>query len=113
MSRRINTFGKRGGGGRRDGERSQVGLPTEVTSLTTRHRALLIDISSTGARVRIDDPPSMGSEVFMNLGHRQLFARIVWRRGEWCGLRFDQELQALDVHSVKQEATLAGQTFQR
>lgn len=105
MTRRINTFGKRGGGGRRATERVSAGLPAQLVSLAHRHPAILIEISTTGARVRAADPPRKNSEVLLVVEHISSYSRIIWRSGEVCGLRFVDEIDLFDVELIRHKAS--------
>ena len=111
MTRRTREFGKRSGGGRRQDNGVYSGLPAQLVSLSTRHRAILINISSTGARVRADSPPKKGSEVFLVVQDLEIYGRIVWKSGELCGLRFETAVRAFDVEMLRREA--AGAADQR
>lgn len=110
MTRRTNSFGKRGGGGRRADEREQVGIPALLVSLTQRHPAILMEISTTGARVRVADPPKKGSEVFLVVEQLNIYGRIVWRSGEVCGLNFAHETNTYDVELVRRKASSPDQS---
>lgn len=107
VTKRANTFGKRGGGGRRADDRIAAPLPAYVISLSTRHRALLANISATGARVRVEDPPKRGSEVFLMVNGLDLFGRIIWKSGEHCGIRFDDRVEPFALELMRRKADAA------
>ena len=85
-----------------------VGLPAQIVCLGARRSGTLINISRTGAQVRLDDPPSKGSEVFLYVTTLQLFARVVWQNHEWCGLQFDEELGVRDLEFIHHEGASRG-----
>lgn len=105
MTRRANTFGKRGGGGRRELERVAAEWPALLVSLSERHPAILLEISTTGARVQVANPPKKFSEVFLVVDHINAYSRIVWRRGEICGLRFESEIDSFDVEQLRRRTS--------
>lgn len=97
MTRRLNTFGKRGGGGRRARERIASTANGQLVCLSSRQTAHVRDISAQGARVSVEIAPEVGAEVFLVLSSADLYGRVIWRIGSECGLRFDRDLDARDV----------------
>lgn len=76
-------------------------LPNSVTGqlvcLSRRQTAQLRDLSSQGARVRVEVAPEVGAEVFLVLSSADFYARVVWEAGSECGLKFDRALTSYDV----------------
>jgi hypothetical protein len=72
--------------------------------MSDRHPALLFNISQTGAKLRAKSAPSKGVELFLQVGALDVYAHVVWRRGEVCGLRFDVPIRAWDVEQLRLEA---------
>lgn len=101
---REQTFGKSKGGGRRSAARVDAPLPALLITMSERHPALLFNISRTGAKLRAKAAPSKGTELFLQVGTVDVYARIVWRRGEVCGLRFEHEIRSWDVEQLRLEA---------
>ena len=98
------TIGKREGGGRRLSKRVDVPLPALLLTMSDRHPALLFNISQTGAKLRAQAPPAKGTELFLQVGRLDVYARVIWRRDELCGLRFDVPIRAWDVEQLRIEA---------
>ncbi len=64
-----------------------------MLELTHRRRACLLDdISSTGARLRIDAPPSVGTTAVLHFHELEILGRTIWVRGDELGLQFDVPL---------------------
>ncbi len=103
MSRRL-TFGIRQGGGRRSSKRFDTPLPALLITMSDRHSAILFNISQTGAKLRVQAPPPKGTELFLQVGTIDVYASVMWRRGEICGLRFDHEIRPWDVEQLRLEA---------
>lgn len=102
------SFGKRQGGGRRSAKRVCASQPAILITMSDRHRALLFNISRTGAKLRAESPPSVGTELFLQVGDLDVYAKVVWRRGEECGLHFDHEIRDWDVERLNFEASRGG-----
>jgi hypothetical protein len=103
----MGAFGKCGGGGRRSAARSRAPLIVVLTTVTKSYSAVLVDISSTGARVRGDMLPARGEDVIFRVGRVQMFGSIVWRDRIGCGIMFDEAINAVEVKQVMREAIVA------
>ncbi|HEU5483173.1 MAG TPA: PilZ domain-containing protein [Sphingomicrobium sp.] len=100
-----NAFGKKGGGGRRSAKRVMAPLPALLITMSDRHPALLFNISKTGARLRAKDAPPEGTELFLQVGGLDVYANVVWSRGEQCGLEFQREIDSFDVEQLRREGS--------
>jgi hypothetical protein len=98
------SFGKRDGGGRRSAKRVTAPLPAVLITMSDRHPAILFDISEVGARLRARDAPKKGREVFLQVGDVDVYAHVVWRNGDICGLRFCDPIRGFDIHQLAFEA---------
>ncbi len=101
---RLVSFGKQVGGGRRSTRRVDAPLPALLITMSERHPALLSNISQTGAKLRAKAAPAKGTELFLQVGTLDVYARVAWRRGEVCGLRFDRAIRSWDVEQLRMEA---------
>ena len=99
------SFGKRQGGGRRSAKRVGAPQPAVLITMSDRHRALLFNISRTGARLRSEYTPTEGTELFLQVGELDVYAKVVWRRGDECGLQFDREIRDWDIELLHYEAS--------
>jgi hypothetical protein len=97
-------FGKRDGGGRRISKRVDAPQPALLVALSDRHRALLFNISRTGAMLRAENAPPTGTELFLQVGDLEVFARVVWKRGEECGIAFERDIRDWEIKLVNFEA---------
>jgi hypothetical protein len=59
-----------------------------LTTLVGSRSAILVDVSSTGARVRGTDLPDMGDELIVNIDRVQAFGTVVWSDSGECGIVF-------------------------
>ncbi|HET7316594.1 MAG TPA: PilZ domain-containing protein [Sphingomicrobium sp.] len=98
------TFGRRNGGGRRQSQRVKAPLPALLITMTDRHPAILFNVSETGAQLRAKDAPQPGTELFLQVGELDVYANVVWKRGEHCGLKFERQIRPWDVEVLHCEA---------
>ena len=76
---------------RRRKARLRVGIPASLVTLDGRQDISLVDLSETGARLKVDDPDKIGSGVLNWLGF-EAFGSVVWRRGHTVGVHFDSPI---------------------
>lgn len=98
------TFGKCQGGGRRLAKRVSAPQPAILITMSDRHRALLFNISRTGAMLCAEKIPSVGTELFLQVGEVDVYARVAWTDGDRCGFNFDEEIRDWDVELLQYEA---------
>lgn len=72
----------------------------------------LLDLSTSGARLRGHDFPSPGQEVILLIGRLEAFGAIVWRDEDQCGVHFESALSddALLMAENERGQSLAGFT---
>lgn len=87
-------FGKRldGPGGRRTAARGDVLLAAAMMTLSSSRSVILLDVSKTGARMRVREPLAQGQVVWIKAQPADIFGTVVWSRGRMCGMRFDEPL---------------------
>jgi hypothetical protein len=102
----MGTFGKCKGGGRRSAPRATAPLIALVTTLKGSHSAILVDVSSTGARLRGTDLPHEGEEMFMTVEKVIAFGTVVWARDGELGLAFDRPLLPAEQQSLRRNVAL-------
>ena len=95
-------FGKSQGGGRRSSGRATAPLLASITTLTRSHSAIVVDVSSSGARLRGTDLPPMGEELIVNIDGVQAFGTVVWSDHGEAGIEFDSPL-AIEEEAVLQQ----------
>jgi hypothetical protein len=94
-------FGKCTGGGRRDKKREAAPLIAFLTTRSQTYNTVLIDVSASGARVRSDDLPEVGSELVMSVEKVKTFGTVRWHSSTDCGVEFDQPLSQMEVFSLR------------
>ena len=97
----MNAFGKCAGGGRRNAPREVAPLLAVYTTVTRSYSALLVDVSSTGARLRSPELPEPGDDLLVSLGRVQAFGTVAWVRDDQFAVAFDQSLGADDLASLR------------
>ncbi len=97
-------FGRAYGGGRRDGPREAAPLSVVMTTVTKSYTGALVDLSATGARLRCDDIPATGVELFMTAGRIKTFCTVRWTSELEFGVQFYEPLLQADIISVRREA---------
>lgn len=98
---RTMSFGKSGGGGRRGDRRVRAPIPALLITMSERHSAELLDISQSGARLRSKDPPGEGTELFLQVGGVDVYARVAWQDGPALGLVFETRIDPWDVEYLR------------
>jgi hypothetical protein len=63
----------------------------------------LLDLSTSGARLRGRDLPAPGEEVIVLLGRLEAFGSVVWRDEGQCGISFDVPLSENAQSVVERE----------
>ena len=96
-------FGRASGGGRREGSREAAPLSVLMTTVSSSYTAQLVDLSATGARLRCDEIPEIGLELFLTVGRIKTFCTIRWTSNNEFGVQFYEPLLQSDVISVRQE----------
>jgi hypothetical protein len=84
-------FGKRldGPGGRRKSQRARVLLSVAMHTVGASRTASLLDVSATGAKLRVRLPLRLGDEVWLSILSNELFGKVVWVGEEECGVTFE------------------------
>jgi len=99
-------FGKRadGAGGRRTAVRNPVLLPAALISIATCSGFVeILDLSSTGAKVRATGLPAVGKDVVIKIEDVEAFGTVKWKRGDQCGVAFDRRLNPLALRNINLE----------
>ena len=75
-------------GRKRTQGRLAVRLVARLASKVRTHSAILENISKSGAKLSIENPPQVGSEVILQWHGNELFAQVSWTSSTQCGLVF-------------------------
>ena len=102
------SFGRSTGGGRRFAPRQKAPVLATIATLSETRAAILVDVSRTGARVRGDDLPKVGSELILTMERVRTFGTVAWVSREECGIAFDAPLPAGEIQSLWVSIARAG-----
>jgi hypothetical protein len=91
------TFGKQGGGGRRGAPREATPLLAVYTTVTNSHEVVLVDVSSSGARLRGPILPEAGDDLFVSVENIKVFGTVVRLEGHEFAVAFDRPLPSEDL----------------
>lgn len=97
----MSVFGKRNGGGRRRARREPAPTVAVFTTVSKSHGAILVDLSSTGARLRSPELPDQGEELMITVESIRAFGSVAWVRGDQFGVAFDTPINPMDVTVLK------------
>ena len=90
--------------GKRSSPRARIGLQATLETLESRRSVLLENISATGARIQLADPPRPGSDVIIQCGQIDVMARVTWASRDTCGIHFDDPAKLDDILQLKAES---------
>jgi hypothetical protein len=85
---------------RRAARRSRATCGASLQTLTGESFGELWDISETGARIRIANPPARGETAILRWGTEHAMCRVVWSQDDTCGLSFESPMSAEVVAST-------------
>ena len=102
----MSAFGKSKGGGRRSAKRVTAPMLAVLSTIEQDHRAALVNISSSGARLCAPNLPEEGSEVIFRASGVSAFGRVVWSHGAECGVAFDGSIIASEVERLRGEVSI-------
>ena len=102
----MHEFGKSQGGGRRRSSRCEAPLLAVLSTVTHDHRAALVNISTTGARLCARGLPPEGDELIFRVETVHAFGRVVWSERNECGVAFDGPIPPGDVERLRKLANM-------
>ncbi len=85
----AKTFGKLGN---RAGARLVLAIDATFSLPERRATARVDNISRHGCRLTLDAPPRPGATILLRVERAESFGRIIWARGQSCGVRFAEPL---------------------
>ena len=100
----MSTFGKAGGGSRREASRAPAPLLTVLSTVAADRHVDLMNVSDRGVRLAAPDLPSEGEDVIFEAECVQAFGRVVWSRDGQCGVAFEAPMATDQVERLRQEA---------
>ena len=84
---------------RRAARRTRATCAASVRTLTSESFGHLWDLSETGARVSLDNPPQAGESALLKWGPEKVMCSVVWTDRDMCGLSFDHPIDPAVVES--------------
>lgn len=106
----MRMFGKSKGGGRRSAQREWLPLPAVVSTVQDNEVATLIDLSSSGARIRGARLPQQGEALHLSIDGHRAFGVVAWAEQGECGVEFDTPMPWFEVDRLKREFKTATMT---
>jgi len=106
----METFGRSGGGGRRNASRAALPLPAILTTVSHSICAGIVDLSCTGVRLQGAGLPPQGEDCEIKIECVKRFATVMWSGGEQCGIAFERSLTSLEVSRLKRDGKGARMT---
>lgn len=95
---------------RRSASRLRLRLAANVDSINGTQRAVIRDLSQTGAKLLLSEPISEGRDVVINWAGYEAFGRTVWVLDSWCGIKFDSPLDPKCMIATRDLQDLRGLT---
>ena len=89
---------------RRRSTRETVSLAGSAFGLGRSRSIIVSDLSPEGAQVDARDMPAPGDDVFVVVGPFDNLAKVVWRTGDKCGIKFDELVASETLDRMKREA---------
>ena len=77
---------------RRAARRARATCGASLQTLTGETFGELWDISETGARIRINNPPERGETAILRWSTEHAMCRIVWSEDDMCGISFESPI---------------------
>ena len=99
----MSCFGKRKGGGRRSAARLSAPLVAVVTTFRESRSAVLVDVSSTGAKLRGRNLPAVSEDLFVTIDGTMAFGTVAWEEGDERGVAFDEPLRPGDEERLREK----------
>ena len=87
-------------GHKRSQGRLGVRLVAKLKSRTRTQSAILENISKSGAKLAIADPPAIGSEVILQWHGNELFGRVCWTAASHCAVGFGSLVPPALLHAT-------------
>lgn len=102
----MPTFGKRIDGieGRRRAPRETIVLAASVLTIERSRCATIVNVSTKGAKLRGCGDVEVGDDLWVKVGVIDTLATVAWRKGELCGIAFDEPLGEEDLRHLRSEA---------
>lgn len=92
--------------GRRDSPRLHLTVPAKLVSVCETQNCVLVDVSQTGARIRVERPLVAGASGYLRVGPIEVFATALRQNltaegGGLNGMEFDIRLTKAEVLALR------------
>ena len=85
---------------RRSSSRARADCPARLQTPVRKWHGRLWDLSETGARVQVEDPPQQGAIVLITWLANELFCRVIWSADDMCGVVFERPISSAVVRET-------------
>jgi hypothetical protein len=82
-------------------ERAAVSMPASIVTMSAYQYSELADISRTGAKLKGDAMPPKGATALLRVKDLEILVRIVWVKGEECGIRFEETVSPAVLRQIQ------------
>lgn len=89
--------------GRRRATRETLLLAAAVDTVGSSSRAILHDLSSTGARLEGRGLPPRGRQLLIRTAGLTIFGDVAWRTEDGCGVKFDEPISEREIATLRNE----------
>jgi hypothetical protein len=97
----VRTFGTSQATGRRSVPRTQAPVIAVLSTSAGDHQAAIIDISRTGARLRVKHLPAVGEQLTFRANDVRVAGDVVWSEGSCCAVEFATPIAAVEVNRLR------------
>ena len=87
-------------GERRKSKRDPMGIEVSLHSIAQSRVAVLVDVSTTGARIGGHDLPAIGKDVLLKVGGVELFGTVVRSNENEAAMRFDHPVRPSELDTL-------------
>ena len=98
---------------RRGGPRTRVDCLATMLMPSGNRTGRLFDISTTGARIVIDEPPPKGVSAILDWTTHDVYCLVIWTKPGMCGVEFDRPLPQGVIDALVNEAGAGAETTAR
>ena len=95
--------------GRRGSSRLRLGIDAKLDLIGGKRPCVLIDISATGVRLSLNNPPKPGECAVLQIENIEAFGTVVWRNSNCCGIRFDKSIREGALIQLRQSSSTSVQ----
>ena len=82
-------------------------MPASIVTMSAYRFPELLNVSRTGAKLRGDGLPPVGTTALFRAGPLHILCRVVWSANGLCGVKFDEPVQAGVLKTVQLDGAIA------